>query len=241
VAIQQAVVVTRNIDIMEEGTRNMTNYRSVLSIAAAAAVMGAVSIPALAVTSSFGFNTSGTVTYTPGPPSTVDLATAISVVAPPAVNYTTNGSVSNFFTGLPTGTVVHLDSNTFTNLAGVDFTISSPGFDSGDTLTFTAAPLTALLGPGTNNGAIATNGWTENGTLTDTTNPANLPGGAQGQLSLSAIQNLNPFSPNPNASWVFSSNTLPVPPPTTPEPGSVAMLVGLGLSSAGFMMRRRRK
>jgi len=219
----------------------MIKSKSVLSVVATAAILGAVSISAQAVTSSFGFNTTGTVTYTPGPPAnTVDTATSIDVTSPPAVTYPTNGAPTSFFTGLPAGTLIHLSGNTFQTGTGVDFTFSSPSFQGGDLFTFTSLPFTAQLGPlGTNNGSTATNAWSENGTLTDSAMLLG-PVGAVGQLSLAAIQNLNPFSDNPNASWTFSSNTLPPPPPTVPEPGSVAMLVGLGLSSVGIMIRRRR-
>ncbi len=213
----------------------MTMYKPVLSVAAAAAFLGVVSMPAQALISTFGFNTTGTVTYTPGPPSTVDLATQIDVVPPPPVSYRSNGTATGFFAGLPANSVISLSGNSFTSGTGVDFTMHL----GADFLTFTSQALTATLGPGTNNGSIATNAWTETGTLTDSLGLLG-PTGAVGQLSLSAIQNLNPFSPNPNASWTASFQNLPPPPPSTPEPGSVAMLVGLGLSGAGFMIRRRK-
>jgi hypothetical protein len=215
----------------------MTMYKPVFSVAAAAAILGVVAMPAQAV-STFGFSTTGTVTYSPGPPaSTVDLATSITVGPPPAgFIYQSNGAASGGFSGLPIGTPIGLSGNTFQTGTGVDFTMTA----FGDTFTFTSVAATASLAGGTNNGATANNSWSEFGTLTDS---LGFEGpGVAGELSLSAIQNLTPFSNNPNASWVFSSDTF-VPPPSSgvPEPGSVAMLCGLGLSGASFMIRRRRK
>jgi hypothetical protein len=215
---------------MEEGTRNMTNLRSALSLAATAAVLGAVSIPALAVTSSFGFGPTGA-TPTTFAGATLGTATSITVPASEA----TTGAVAGAFAGLPAGTPVTLTPTTLATGTTTDFSVTF----AGDTFTFTGEGVTSTLGPGSDGPISSSNQWSELGFLTDTAGDITVPGGALGTLSFSFTQSTFPaLGPvTPGASFVTN---VPITPPGTPEPGNVAMLVGLGLSSAGFLIRRRR-
>jgi hypothetical protein len=207
----------------------MIKHSSVLSFAAIGAVLGAGSVPAQAQ-SQFNFVPLGLVTYTPPSPSTVDLATSVTAPGP----YVTTPPQTGFFSGLGSGKPVTLSNDTFSTGSSTDFTLHY----AGDTFTFTGSP--GLL-TGNNNGTDATATWTEFGFLTDTKGYITTPGGALGQLSFQAVQNLALFSPNPSGSFVFTSLALPGPPPLTPEPGSVAMLAALGMSGISFLARRRRK
>ena len=51
-------------------------------------------------------------------------------------------------------------------------------------------------------------------------------------------ENSNVVTPGPQGSSGFASGPFVT---STPEPGSLALLAGLGLSGAGFLLRRRRK
>src|SRR5579871_5390342 len=203
----------------------MTN-KLVLSIVAASAILAEASMSAQAQVGIFDFDTTGTVTYMPGPPSMVDLATSIMVTTPPtSFSYLTSKPIG-IFGGLPNGTPVNLTSNTFQTGSGVDFTMAF----AGDMLSFTGVPMTAVLGPGTNNGAVATNQWSEIGFLNDSLGLFG-PAGLASTLTMSMAQNIGVFSPTVTASWEFVIVILP-PPPSTPEPGPYALLASLGLSGA---------
>jgi hypothetical protein len=110
----------------------------------------------------------------------------------------------------------------------------------GDTFTFTGTAATAALGPGIDGLNSSFNSFSEEGYLTDTKGSITVPGGALGTLSAAFTQATVPTLGTVNATFSFVTNVPILPPMSTPEPGNVAMLVGLGLSSVSFLVRRRR-
>ena len=174
----------------------------------------------------FGFVPFGSVTANA---SAVNNATSITVPALELVN--TAGPAlyqghTNIFAAI-TGSAVTLTTTTLSNGGSVGLSVVV------GTTTYTFTPNTTINFLGTTNGSGSFANFGEFGTVTSTTGAVTSAG-----QSAELDGNFNQTSAGGAINGSFTFSTPPTP--STPEPGAVAMLVGMGISGSAFAFRRRR-
>ena len=152
---------------------------------------------------------------TPGGPSTFTPASGGSTDVQPISNPTTlrileDGTGKNLLTLLFTGNITGTDGGTTASLSGTDA--------SGNLVAFTS-----------DFGTFTQPGNSYNLSLT-TVNP---------RLSIGPGGFLNSFIANISGSFTANFTPAAPPPPLVPEPGSIALLTGMGAVGAAFLRRRK--
>ena len=175
----------------------------------------------------FGFVPVGSVTANA---SAVNNATSITVPTNEQVN--TAGPATylghtNVFAAI-TGNAVTLTTTTLSNGGSVGLSVVV------GTTTYTFTPNTTINFLVTTNGSGSFANFGEFGTVTSTTGAVTSAG-----QSAELDGNFNQTSAGGAINGSFTFSTPPTP--STPEPGAVAMLVGMGISGSAFAFRRVRR
>jgi len=193
------------------------------------AILGMVALGAGAQAQSlygtFGFVPLGTLTA-----NNAALNAATSVVVPSTEIANTSGATylghANVFSGIESATtLISLSTTTISNggSLGISWTFGGVSY------TFTPTTTVALVGSTSPSGNYLT--FAENGMLSD-----------GGSFTPQLAQLAGSFSQTSNGGAVNANFTFSTPPqaPATPEPGTVAMVAGMGIAGAGFLARRRK-
>jgi len=176
----------------------------------------------------FGFIPIGTLTANN---SDLSLATSVVVPAVELVNTippTYFGRSNGFAPGQPydlgLSTAVTLSTTTISNGGSLGISFVAHG----TTFTFTPTSTVTLVGSVNGGGNFLT--FAEFGTLTDG------PSFTAQQSEVAASFSQSAVGATVNANFTFST-----PPQDTPEPGSFALFLGVGVTGIGFMARRRKQ